>query len=226
MKRIFVLILAAALALSCAYAEQTIEPIGGVIADITETSFLIDRGEAGYVVANIGEDMTINGADELEIGMYVFVDYTGIMTRSIPPQITATEVNVYILTGTCAEVESDSFTLISDQMGEVVVTYENANEFVAAGSPVKVYHSNAVMLSLPARVNALKVDTFAIEGSVYSIEEDGFLLKTESAVLYKIMSDAAVSEGESVKVLYDGKLTRSIPAQANALAVIKVNPAA
>ena len=32
--------------------------------------------------------------------------------------------------------------------------------------------------------------------------------------------DAEIAQGASVKVLYDGALTRSIPAQANALAVV------
>ncbi len=222
MKKLFALLLTAVLALACAYAEQpAIEPIGGVIADITDADILIDRGEAGYVIAHKAQDMTIVGVDALEVGMYVFVSYSGMMTRSLPPQITATEVSVYTLTGVCSEVEDGSFTVISDQMGEVIVTLENARDFVAIGSPVTVYHSNAVMLSLPAKVNALKVDTFSIEGTVYSPDSDGFLLKTVTSALYKIVSDATVSEGESVKVLYDGKLTRSIPAQAYALAVIK-----
>ena len=120
----------------------------------------------------------------------------------------------------------DGFLMTDETVGDVIVHWEDPASTVAVGGNAVVYTNGVMALSMPGQVTGLKVDFFALEGTVYAQTETGFVLAAEDGALYEILVgedtrvDAEIAQGASVKVLYDGALTRSIPAQANALAVV------
>lgn len=92
MKKLLSMILAVSLVLfsfaAFAETESVVEPLGGVIVEIGEEGLLLDQGDGNYVVVHMEESTPITGVEELEVGMYVFVRYNGVMSRSLPPQVT------------------------------------------------------------------------------------------------------------------------------------------
>ena len=62
----------------------------GVVSEIAETSFLM-TGDAGIIRVNI--DKTSRIQEKLLVGVEVDVYYSGIMTRSLPPQIFGVVIN-------------------------------------------------------------------------------------------------------------------------------------
>ena len=232
MKKLLSMILAVSLVLfsfvAFAEVEAAVEPLGGVIVEIGEDGLLLDQGDGNYVVVHMEESTPVTGVEELEVGMYVFVRYNGVMTRSLPPQVTAEEIQVNRLSGPVVELYDDGFLMTDETVGDVIVHWENPQNTVAVGGPVTVYTNGVMALSMPGQVTALKVDFYALEGTVYTLTETGFVLAAEDGALYEILvgedtrMDVEAAQGAAVKVLYDGALTRSIPAQANALAVVAV----
>jgi hypothetical protein len=209
-----------------AETESVVEPLGGVIVEIGEEGLLLDQGDGNYVVVHMEESTPITGVEELEVGMYVFVRYNGVMTRSLPPQVTAEEIQVNRLSGPVVELYDDGFLMTDETVDDVIVHWEDPASTVAVGGNAVVYTNGVMALSMPGQVTGLKVDFFALEGTVYAQTETGFVLAAEDGALYEILVgedtrvDAEIAQGALVKVLYDGALTRSIPAQANALAVV------
>ena len=61
----------------------------GAILEVGEDSLRIEDAEQGEVVVLISEDTVLETGYELAVGDYVYVDYDGVMTRSLPPQVTA-----------------------------------------------------------------------------------------------------------------------------------------
>lgn len=230
MKKLLSMILAVSLVLfsfaAFAETESVVEPLGGVIVEIGEEGLLLDQGDGNYVVVHMEESTPITGVEELEVGMYVFVRYNGVMTRSLPPQVTAEEIQVNRLSGPVVELYDDGFLMTDETVGDVIVHWEAPASTVAVGGNAVVYTNGVMALSMPGQVTGLKVDFFALEGTVYAQTETGFVLAAEDGALYEILVgedtrvDAEIAQGALVKVLYDGALTRSIPAQANALAVV------
>jgi len=217
---------------SFAEDEVVIEPIGGTIVDVNESGLLLERGEDDYVIVLFSENTAIVGVDELEKGMYAYVRYNGMMTRSLPPQITAEEVAVHRLSGMVTEITEEGFLIEDALHGLVFVRCENAAQQVAVGGRADVYYNGMMMTSLPGQVNADKVNACTLTGTFYMPSAGGFLLESEDGVLYQInaseelLSTLEFSSETQIRVIYDGILTRSIPAQANALAIIAEAPVA
>ena len=206
--------------------DFVVEPVSGVIIDIGEDALLLQNEALGYVIVKTTENTVLTGIEELEEGMLVYVIYNGMMSRSIPAQITADEILVHRLTGNVLSVEENSFMINDELFGEVIVHWENAAQSVAVGSPATVYYDGVMALSLPGQVNAQKVDTFTLTGIVYDFADGGFLLQDVDGVLYlvkvseEIQPAVEIVPSANVTVLYDGIMTRSIPAQVSALAVL------
>ncbi len=210
-----------------AIAEDfVVEPVSGVILDIGEDAILLENESLGYVIVNLTETTVITGVEELEEGMFVYVNYNGMMTRSFPGQINADEILVHRLSGNVLSVEENSFMINDELFGEVIVHWENAAQSVAVGSPATVYYDGVMALSLPGQVNAQKVDTFTLTGIVYDMADGGFLLQDADNVLYlvkvseELQAAVEIVRSAKVTVLFDGIMTRSIPAQVSALAIL------
>ena len=77
----------------------------GTILEAAEDYVLLDVAELGEVQAWMNEETVIEGVEALAPGQVAVVLYNGMMTRSLPPQITAQRVSVYAVDGTVTAVE-------------------------------------------------------------------------------------------------------------------------
>lgn len=135
-----------------------IADISGEILEITEEYILIGNEQLGEVQVNLAEGTVIEGAHALEIGQTVVIMYNGMMTRSLPAQITAMHIGVYVVEGTVMAVEEDHVILRSeDTAEEIVMTLpENAPE-LSEGDRVTAYTNGAMTMSLPPQMNAIAI---------------------------------------------------------------------
>ena len=152
--------------------EEVVEipMISGVISEINDAQYdengkllsatlLVTDGEYPQVeVFYNAEDTVLEGVEALEIGNYVYVQYNGVMTRAIPPQITAEQISVWKLEGTVTAIEADGFMLDTAEQGEVWcnATVEQLST-LAVGASLTVYTNGIMTLSLPAQVTAVWV---------------------------------------------------------------------
>ena len=134
--------------------------ISGEIKEIGEGYILILDAMLGDVQVNLSEDTIFDGVEreELAVGQFVQVMYSGMMTPSLPPQITALKVGVYAIAGEVKAVEDGSMTIVREEIGDEVIVFlpENAPE-IAVGMQVIAYTNGAMTMSLPAQTTALGV---------------------------------------------------------------------
>lgn len=240
------LALALPVAAFAAQADEEIRTLEGVITEIVEGGFLLHDNEQGDVMLNLSESTVwegLSGSDELEIGLYVAVEYDGRMTRSLPPQAHADRVSLYLpLNGSVLEIYEDGSFLMSEETnGEVLVHTEEILPLYE-GMDVTVYHNGAMTLSLPAQVSARRVIVPELTGTVSEWTQERFLLTDADGKPYEILmnKDTPINYGpiemeaeeanaplsvdwgddSTVTVYYNGAMTRSLPAQVTALELL------
>ena len=140
------------------YTEETIYEVGGIVSEITEEGILIQTADMGPVLVKSDEETVVDASAEIAAGDYITVIYDGMMSRSIPAQITADLIRMYVLTGKIisADPEVCGVVLETETHGEVYATLpepwlENTAE------TLKVYFDGVMTMSLPPRINAQHV---------------------------------------------------------------------
>lgn len=129
----------------------------GTVTEASDTHVMLDVPQMGMVQAFITDDTLIEGVEKIEIGQVVKVIYDGKMTRSIPAQVTAMLIGVYVVQGEVKAVEDDSMTILrADTQEEVIISLPEGTE-VAAGEQVTVYTTGTMTMSLPPQMNAVAV---------------------------------------------------------------------
>lgn len=131
----------------------------GAILEVAEDYVLLDVDELGEVQAWVNEETVIEGVDALMPGQVAVVLYNGMMTRSLPPQMTAQRVSVYAVEGTVTAVEEDCVTILrADGAGDVIVTLPEDAPEMAEGSRVIAYTTGIMTMSLPPIMNGIGFD--------------------------------------------------------------------
>ena len=163
MKKLMAGMLALAL-LACAAAgfaqdEQAQEDavlLTGTILETAEDHVLLDVPELGEVQAWVNAETVIEGVDVLAAGQVAVVLYNGIMTRSLPGQITAQRVSVYAVEGTVTHVEEGRVTIMrADGEGDVIVTLPEDAPELGEGARVTAYTTGIMTMSLPPIMNGI-----------------------------------------------------------------------
>lgn len=137
------------------------EVLSGHIAEIHKDGILIQPYEGSPVFAHISDDVIAGGLLEMHMDMPVRVTYNGIMTRSMPGQITADAVVVPVMTGEIASLHDGGFLLKQDNgMGEVIIHYNQdtvipADLALNVGDRLQVVTNGTMALSLPPQATAL-----------------------------------------------------------------------
>lgn len=141
-------------------AEEAIEvaEIYGEVTEITDEYVMILADGLGDVKVLLSEDTVIEGVEALNIGQTAKVLYTGMMTRSLPPQITALLIGVYAVTGKVTEVAEGRVT-ITGENGEVILTLPEGAIAPAVGDAVTAYTTGVSTMSLPPQMNAVAIET-------------------------------------------------------------------
>lgn len=129
----------------------------GKITEITEEYVTIMADGLGDVKVLLTEDTIIEGVETLGIGQTAKVLYTGMMTRSLPPQITALLIGVYAVTGEVTQAGEGSVTIVSET-GEVVLTLPESAETPTVGDVITAYTTGVSTMSIPPQMNAVAIE--------------------------------------------------------------------
>lgn len=199
----------------------------GVVSELTEDSFTLTFGEEVYSVH--AKPAMLEGIQD---GMFITVYHTGMMTRSIPAQISAIHIRGQEIVGTVTEMVEGGFTLTveGEELPYHVAIKEDALQFVQAepGMEVIVIIDGMMTASLESiLVNATEIlplptvqEVFDMTGIVTEVGE-GFIMieDAEGQMIQVSLSEETISEGKDVEVgdfihvTYNGQMTFSIPAQ-------------
>ena len=135
--------------------------VEGVIVSVDERSFIMQDKDLGEIQVNFDASSVFEGVDAaaLSFGQYVFVDFDGKMTRSIPMQIFAQKVGMYPVAGSVTEIGENSVTIEqSNGKGPAVIhLLEDAPE-LKVGDEIIAYTNGAMTMSLPPQTTALAIE--------------------------------------------------------------------
>ncbi|MBQ4580447.1 MAG: hypothetical protein IJA83_07270 [Clostridia bacterium] len=221
MKKMILLLMALMLAMTAlpVMAEEEIPEsvaVEGFVLEILDESILIKTGEGEYIEALLNDESIIEGK-ELAVGDCVTVVYNGMMTRSIPAQITAQHIGNHMVMGLVSEMTEESFILT---FGEEIYQVNTPAEMLAGiqdGMFVTVYHKGMMTMSIPAQIAAIHIRGEEILGTVTEMVEGGFTLTVEGEEIpyhVAIKEDALLfvqpEPGMEVIVITDGLQTASL----------------
>ena len=194
--RFFALALSLLMALAlplAAFAEEN-EPytlLEGLVTEVLEQGFVMDDIELGSVLLNVDETTVMDGIlaeGDIEVGQYVFVEYDGRLTRSLPPQAHADRVGCYRLTGTVDLSVSMGVLLIGDPtFGDVIVRVDGSMPHLFQGMPITVYYNGVMAMSYPGQVTASHIVVPELTGVVSDRDEAGFTLTDADGNEYRVL---------------------------------------
>ena len=197
----------------------------GLITEVDEGYFLLQDETMGPVHVRLDDALTVYegvaAKDTLAVGQYVLVAYDGVMTRSMPPQVTALKVSCFVLRGTVTEVLQSGVVVEGDEIVEKAIVHlgENAPP-VYLGMQVTIYYGGVMALSMPPQISALHVVVPTLEGTATGVSDTGFILTTAEGQLNLIALDAntrrtvTLDEGLPVRVYYSGQTDLNKPVMA------------
>ena len=135
--------------------------VEGLIATVEENNFIIQDATLGELRVNFDDTTVFEGvnAEDLFFGQYVFVDFDGKMTRSIPMQIFAQKVGMYPVAGSVTEIGENSVTIEQTNGNGLAVIHllEGAPD-LKVGDEIIAYTNGAMTMSLPPQTTALAIE--------------------------------------------------------------------
>ncbi|MBQ7850857.1 MAG: hypothetical protein IJ343_14115 [Clostridia bacterium] len=190
--------------------------LSGYVMDVQEGFILIRMPEGLYVEAHLTEETVTEGADVM-IGDFIHVIYNGMMTRSLPAQITAQVVSNFKVQGIVSELAQDGFVLtFGEELYRINAPAEMLNG-IQDGMFVTVYHSGMMTMSLPAQLIASHIRGQELVGTVTEMMENGFTLTVEGEEIpYAVfpVEDALLfvqpEPGMDVIIVTDGLMTSGL----------------
>ena len=192
--RFFALALALLMALPLGAFAQEAEPdtlLEGLVTEIVDEGFVMEDIELGNVLLNVDETTVMDGIlaeEEIEVGQYVFVEYDGRLTRSLPPQAHADRVGCYRLTGTVDLSLSMGVLLTGDPIfGDVIIRVDGSMPHLYQGMPITVYYNGVMAMSYPGQVTARHIVVPELTGTVSDRDSAGFTLTDADGNEYRVL---------------------------------------
>ena len=210
-------------------AQVTAQHIGcyvltGTVSDITDEGFTLTTDETTYIVHATAEQLA-QITDGAEINVY----FSGVIAMSLPGQISAEQITAVeeeaILTGTVVEAYITMETADGQQIQVNLTSLTQLPDGIPdLGDAIRVTYNGQMTSSIPAQVTADTVDIAVtideLAGEIVEITGDGILLQTKDMQVLVNVDEGTVYEtdgelavGDYIHVLYDGIMTRSLPAQ-------------
>ena len=190
--------------------------IEGFVMDVTDEMILLMTRDRLYVEALLTPDTIFDGK-EIAIGDYIQIDYSGMMTRSIPAQITADVVRDHMLMGLVSDMTENGFTLTFGEEVYAVTAEAELLEGIMDGMFVTVFYNGMMTRMIPAGVYALHVRGEEIVGTVTEMVEGGFTLTVEGEEIpyhVALTEDAILfvqpEPGMEVIIVTNGLMTASL----------------
>lgn len=139
---------------------------------------------------------------------------------------------VFMLGGEVTEVGEGYFVMADAELGEVQVNLGDDSAFdgvevdeLTVGQYVYVIYDGKMTRSLPPQVFALRVSMYATTGEITELTEGKMTLVRDEIgdeVIISLPQDApALAVGDHVTAYTTGIMTMSIPAQMNAVKIVK-----
>lgn len=205
----------------------------GVVTELLDDEgFLMEDAEQGVVQVNTNQEETyfagVNSDGDVTVGQYIFVEYDGKMTFSLPPQVFGLRVYSYTVSGNISEVADTSVMISGDPIfGDVLANLDEAVSYptTKVGMPVTLYYDGVMTASYPGMISARRIVVPTLSGYVTELTEDGLMLVTEEDQIYQVQiaKGEALPEGvgmdSHVEIVYDGAATKSAPPIVNALSI-------
>ena len=127
------------------------------------------------------------------------------------------------MTGEITELdnENNTVTILNALHGPVVVHLSETDsaENYEIGALIGVYHTGAMMMSLPPQIGAgLIINLYTLAGTVTEITDEAVFAEFDEVPYQLNFTEATALTGEltagaKITVLFNGMVTRSIPAQ-------------
>lgn len=141
--------------LSATTAQETDVPeyldIVGTVVEVTEEGILVDTETHGQVLAHLTEETLFEGEDAIP-GAYVHILTNGMMTMSLPAQVTALRVGCYAFAGTVTEIDEEFFMLAANGSEYRVNAEAEKLAALTVGQAVTVYSNGMMTMSLPPQI--------------------------------------------------------------------------
>ena len=132
---------------------MTPAPVGRSYSDVK----LIVADENGMeIVVNFDPERFVGVQDTMQVTVW----FDGMMSRSLPAQITAEHIRTQVLTGTITELTEEGFMMVDDNG---ILTFVHVSEATrlftepAVAAAVRVTTDGTATMSLPAQVTAIEV---------------------------------------------------------------------
>ena len=137
------------------------------------------------------------------------------------------------LCGQITEINDEYLILEGTQQGTVQVNVFDDTLYngslqqgeLAVGQYAEVIYDGKMTRSIPAQIAALAINVYPLTGTVDAVEEDGRVLVTPAdgseQVVLSLPDGVTMEAGETATFYTNGMATMSIPAQMNAIGVVK-----
>ena len=137
------------------------------------------------------------------------------------------------LCGQITEINDEYLILEGTQQGTVQVNIFDDTLYngslqqgeLAVGQYAEVIYDGKMTRSIPAQIAALAINVYPLKGTVDAVEEDGRVLVTPAdggeQVVLSLPEGVTMEAGETATFYTNGMATMSIPAQMNAIGVVK-----
>ena len=230
MKKFFLMLLALMMAMTTltVFAEEADMPsadeevlaesalLQGFVMEVMDESVLVLTRDGLYVEALLTEETAAEGKD-IAVGDFIEIVYNGMMTRSLPAQITAEYIRDHMLMGVVTDLTENGFTLTFGEEVYAVNAEASLLTGIQDGMFVTVYHNGMMTRMIPASVNALHIRGQEIVGTVTEMVEGGFTLTVEGeelpyhvAIKEGALQFVQAEPGMEVIVIVDGLATASL----------------
>lgn len=137
------------------------------------------------------------------------------------------------LCGQITEINDEYLILEGTQQGTVQVNIFDDTLYngslqqgeLAVGQYAEVIYDGKMTRSIPAQIAALAINVYPLKGTVDEVEEDDRVLVTPAdggeQVVLSLPDGVTMEAGETATFYTNGMATMSIPAQMNAIGVVK-----
>ena len=152
-------------------------------------------------------------------------------TETTETEVGAEEIDT--LYGQITEINDEYLILEGTQQGTVQVNIFDDTLYngslqqgeLAVGQYAEVIYDGKMTRSIPAQIAALAINVYPLKGTVDAVEEDGRVLVTPAdggeQVVLSLPDGVTMEAGETATFYTNGMATMSIPAQMNAIGVMK-----
>jgi len=136
--------------------------VSGYVMEVMEDgSLLILTNDGEEIVIHMSEETIVAFEEPITAGQFIIADYNGMMTRSLPPQISAQHLYAYAMDGIVTEqlIEDNAFLMETEVQGIVMVRLPEGLRMPNVDEHVRIHFNGVMTLSLPGQINALGMET-------------------------------------------------------------------